>query len=141
MGILRWHEAAHGGLAMKDCPEYMRCNANICPLDPDVANRTHVPGDPVCFFARESVKEGADARFTNPVWITIRAAADAMIHSLEKLREERGDEGMPQGLGDVLRGIRTAADTGSMIEKRAAGGRRLVEAMTAAKAAKGMVQE
>lgn len=33
---------------MELCPSYARCSANICPLDPDVRDRKHVPGDKKC---------------------------------------------------------------------------------------------
>jgi len=42
--------------AMKECPRFDGCNAPICPLDPDVLDRAHVKGDPVCHYLRLYVK-------------------------------------------------------------------------------------
>ena len=42
--------------AMKECPRFEGCNAPICPLDPDVLDRVHVKGDPVCYYLRLYVK-------------------------------------------------------------------------------------
>jgi 5-methylcytosine-specific restriction endonuclease McrA len=33
---------------MKLCPRYERCNAPLCPLDPDQELRTYLPGEPKC---------------------------------------------------------------------------------------------
>ena len=38
--------------AMKECPRFDRCNAPICPLDPDVFERVHIKGYPVCHYLR-----------------------------------------------------------------------------------------
>src|SRR2546427_5889724 len=45
-----------------DCPEYVRCNAPICPLDARWLDRTFSSGEPTCLFLRESVKKGAADR-------------------------------------------------------------------------------
>jgi hypothetical protein len=42
--------------AMKECPRFDRCNAPICPLDPDVLDRVHAKGDSVCHYLRLYVK-------------------------------------------------------------------------------------
>ncbi len=44
------------------CPKYDKCSANICPLDRDWKQRTHLKGEPVCFYLREYVKSGGKAR-------------------------------------------------------------------------------
>ena len=41
-----------GPQVMKECPRFDKCNAPICPLDPDVLDRAHVKGDPVCHYLR-----------------------------------------------------------------------------------------
>ena len=41
-------ELSGGTQAMKECPRFDRCNALICPLDPDVLDRVSVKGDSVC---------------------------------------------------------------------------------------------
>ena len=42
--------------AMKECPRFDRCNAPICPLDPDVLDRVSVKGEAVCHYLRLYVK-------------------------------------------------------------------------------------
>ena len=49
-------ELSGGTQAMKECPRFDKCNAPICPLDPDVLDRVHVKGDPVCHYLRLYVK-------------------------------------------------------------------------------------
>ncbi len=34
--------------AMKRCVRFERCNAPLCPLDPDVQKRTYIKGEAVC---------------------------------------------------------------------------------------------
>ena len=43
---------------MSTCPRFNGCNAPICPLDPDVLDRVHVKGDPVCHYLRLYAKNG-----------------------------------------------------------------------------------
>ncbi len=43
-----------------DCTRFERCAAPICPLDRQWRQRTHLRGEPLCLYLRESVK--ADAR-------------------------------------------------------------------------------
>ena len=49
-------ELSGGTPTMKECPRFEGCNAPICPLDPDVLDRAHVKGDPVCHYLRLYVK-------------------------------------------------------------------------------------
>ncbi len=49
-------ELSGGTQAMKECPRFDGCNAPICPLDPDVLDRVHVNGNPVCHYLRLYVK-------------------------------------------------------------------------------------
>jgi len=44
------------------CPKYEKCSANICPLDRDWKLRSHLKGEPTCFYLREYVKQGGIAR-------------------------------------------------------------------------------
>lgn len=48
---------------MFSCPRFERCNAAICPLDPEWERRTHSTGDAVCFYLLEAVKHGSETRF------------------------------------------------------------------------------
>ena len=50
-------------MKMQDCQKFRACNANLCPLDPELFKRTYLPGEPVCFYILESVKSGAESRF------------------------------------------------------------------------------
>ena len=45
-----------GTQAMKECPRFDKCNAPICPLDPDVLDRVHAKGEAVCHYLRLYVK-------------------------------------------------------------------------------------
>ena len=45
-------ELSGGTQAMKECPRFDRCNAPICPLDPDVLDREHLKGEAVCYYLR-----------------------------------------------------------------------------------------
>ena len=45
-----------------DCPRFDSCNAALCPLQPDWRQVQHLPGEQVCFYARESGKVGAAER-------------------------------------------------------------------------------
>ena len=54
--VLESEELSGGTQAMKECPRFDKCNAPICPLDPDVLDRAHVKGDPVCHYLRLYVK-------------------------------------------------------------------------------------
>lgn len=40
------------------CPYADRCNANICPLDPEYLNRSHLKSEPVCKYFRDCAKGG-----------------------------------------------------------------------------------
>jgi len=33
---------------MRDCPQFQTCNANLCPLDPDLGKRNWFAIEPVC---------------------------------------------------------------------------------------------
>ena len=45
-----------GTQAMKECPRFDGCCAPLCPLDPDVLDRVHIKGDPICHYLRLYVK-------------------------------------------------------------------------------------
>ena len=47
---------------MEDCPKFLKCSANICPIDPHWSCRAHIQGEQVCFYLRECVKVGGEAR-------------------------------------------------------------------------------
>lgn len=45
------------------CPKWHKCNAPLCPLDPDVFKRVMHSEDAVCFYLAEAVKPNAEAIF------------------------------------------------------------------------------
>jgi hypothetical protein len=58
----------------QSCPRWDKCNAPICPLDPDWRKRVLLSNDTTCFYLLESVKEGARANFEGPGWGWLHAA-------------------------------------------------------------------
>jgi len=109
-----------------DCPEYVRCNAPICPLDAQWYQRTYHAGESTCLFLREVMKAGADTRLgANPVFAEIGAIAMVWIAAERIEADRRGHAGMPRGRGDHLRSVLAAADSGSQIDARAASAERL----------------
>src|SRR5688572_7286949 len=46
-----------------DCDRFLRCNAPICPLDPDWRLRVAFRSEATCFYLLEAVKGGAAERF------------------------------------------------------------------------------
>ena len=70
-------ELSCGTRVMKECPRFDKCNAPICPLDPDVLDRVHVKGDPVCHYLRLYVKNALWGLKPGsiPANLTIRIAA------------------------------------------------------------------
>lgn len=46
-----------------DCPKFIQCAANVCPLDPEWRKRSHLKGERVCFYLAEAVKDHAQANF------------------------------------------------------------------------------
>jgi len=109
-----------------DCPEYVRCNAPICPLDAQWHQRTYHAGESTCLFLREAMKAGADERLAaNPVFLELGAIAVNWIAAERIEANRRTHAGMPRGRGDHLRAVLAAADSGSSIEARAASAERL----------------
>lgn len=45
------------------CDRFNVCSANICPLDADWQQRTHLNGERVCFYLTEAYKDNAEANF------------------------------------------------------------------------------
>jgi hypothetical protein len=44
-----------------DCPKWSACSAPLCPFDPELHKRRHLPGEPVCLWLRELVKQDGRA--------------------------------------------------------------------------------
>ena len=46
------------------CPKFIKCSANICPLDRDWKQRKHLKGERVCYFLRKyTVKGNLEGRY------------------------------------------------------------------------------
>ena len=50
-------------LTYSQCPKFQKCNAPICPIDPEWQKRKHISGDRVCFYLTEAQKPNAIAVF------------------------------------------------------------------------------
>lgn len=50
-------------ISYEHCPKFEKCNAPICPLDPDWRKRVLFSEDATCFYLTESVKHGAETVF------------------------------------------------------------------------------
>ena len=50
-------------IAPSACPKWERCNAPLCPLDPDLFKRMMRNDEPVCYYLTEAVKPDAEAIF------------------------------------------------------------------------------
>ena len=111
-----------------DCPEYVRCNAPICPLDAKWQDRVYNTGESTCLFLREVMKAGADERLgANPVFTELGAIAVVWIAAERIEVNRRSHAGMPRGRGDHFRAVLNAANSGSTIDQRAESGKRLAE--------------
>jgi len=109
-----------------DCPEYVRCDANICPLDVDWRKRIYHTGESVCLFLRETVKQTADEQLSiNATFEHLRSIAIVWIAEEKQEVERRSYEAMPRGRGDHFKAILAASKSGSMLAKRAAFGQRV----------------
>jgi len=86
------------------CPKYKKCSANICPLDHDWQLRTHLKGEPVCFYLREYVKQGGIARLRGCI---PREMFEQIALNLPDIRSRHGD---------INRRLENAAKTGSKID-------------------------
>lgn len=46
-----------------DCPKWAACSAAVCPIAPDWQKHRMLDDEATCYFASESVKDGAEVRF------------------------------------------------------------------------------
>jgi hypothetical protein len=110
----------------QDCPEYVRCNAPICPLDKDWQKRTYDSSDSTCLFLRETMKEGAEQNLSvNPVFIQLHRICRQWIAEEQSAQVKYGVGGVPMGRAAHLKAILAAADSGSTLAARQASGQRL----------------
>ena len=47
----------------KHCPKWEKCNAPLCPLDPDWQKTRHLKGESVCHWLRMYAKQPVEGRF------------------------------------------------------------------------------
>jgi hypothetical protein len=82
------------------CQRFQNCNAAICPVDPRWRGAAHLAGEPICYYLRSTVKEGAAERFKDdPVADAVIAAAPAILeaHHDIRWRVERAAKSRHQG--------------------------------------------
>lgn len=89
-----------------DCPKFDRCSAGVCPLDKTAGS--HLTGEPVCFYLREFVKDGGEARLRRSL---PGVMVDEIANELPAIISR---------YGDIKRKLERAAKTGSKSEIRAA---------------------
>jgi hypothetical protein len=95
--------------AMYACPRWQKCNANVCPLDPQWRLRTHGHGDQICFYLLEAVKPGAAARFQ------VCGAQEMLSGVLRPLPE------LSSRWSAIERAVERAKTTGSRLDRVAPG--------------------
>ena len=77
-------------IARNMCPKWEKCNAPICPLDPEWEKRSMLGEDPTCFYLSESVKPNAEAVFQErglgELFKVITESAPAIISLWSRIR-------------------------------------------------------
>jgi len=68
------------------CPKGDGCSAPVCPLD---KAGIHLRDEPICFYAMELVKPGADQRFAGNDLIWLQNAIDQNLEWLLESRDIR----------------------------------------------------
>jgi hypothetical protein len=63
VGNMKRNQQCHSIPASNLCLKWEKCNAPICPLDPDWNKRVFNSEDAVCFYMTEAVKTDAQATF------------------------------------------------------------------------------
>ena len=91
------------------CPRFERCSAAFCPG----IGGSHGPGDPVCFYLREAVKEGGYARVEGALHQDL---AESVLRYASALISQSGP---------LARALRHASKTGSSMERGRRAMRRL----------------
>lgn len=87
-----------------DCKFWQRCSAPICPLDPQVDKRKHLPGEPICRLLCEVVKPDSLSAFVAAgIGEWIHAEVSAAVLPLS------------ERWGRIRQGLDRAAKTGSVL--------------------------
>ena len=94
------------------CPRFQRCNAGFCPL----LGGSHLPGERVCFYLREALKDSGQARVEGALH---QELARLVLDHAQRLTSESGP---------LARALRRAAKKGSRMEQ----GRRAMRRLRAA---------
>lgn len=87
------------------CPRFDSCNAPICPLDPNWECSRHLPGEPVCLWLREAVKQGGIARIACAATEEIAAVVAETLPAIAA------------SSSDIRHKLKVAARSGSKLER------------------------
>lgn len=87
------------------CPKFDSCSAPICPLDPEWQRARHLPGERVCLWLRELVKEGGGARVAHASSGEVAARVAEVLPSIVASNS------------DIRSKLRDAALTGTKLNK------------------------
>lgn len=87
------------------CPKFSGCSAPICPLDPEWQRARHLPGERVCLWLRELVKEGGEARVAHASSGEVAARVAEVLPAIVA------------SSSDIRSKLRDAARTGTKLNK------------------------
>ena len=87
------------------CPKFSGCSAPICPLDPEWQRASHLPGERVCLWLRELVKEGGEARVAHASSGEVAARVAEVLPAIVA------------SSSDIRSKLRDAARTGTKLNK------------------------
>lgn len=107
---------------MQSCPRWERCNAPVCPADPDSRRRVHRQGEHVCLYLTEIAKNGGGERLQRMLSTPL---LEAVAESHQDITAPTTVENLPQGHAVIARTIAKAATTGSRIEANKRAGKQL----------------
>lgn len=85
------------------CPKFNACSAPVCPLNPEWFRARHLPGERVCLWLRELVKEGGEARVTHAATEELAARVAEVLPAIVASNS------------DIRSKLRDAAQTGTKL--------------------------
>jgi hypothetical protein len=65
------------------CPKFERCNAPLCPLDPDWRQRGFFKGEAICFYMLEAQKPRARCKFMGAIEGQIYRAICIVVNDMK----------------------------------------------------------
>ena len=68
-------EEGNNLITKEQCPRFDTCNANLCPFDPNLANRTWYPDEDIC------IRKGITEKYR---WIKIQRRTQKKVEDQEK---------------------------------------------------------